>query len=466
MEALLFSLHEKPFRNKINTMIKSKVMFSNKQLFRLIFPLLVEQLLVMLVGMADTIMVSAAGEAAISGVSVVNDVNNLIIAILTAVAGGGAVIVTQYLGNQDSENTKLSASQLIMISFLISLIFGVLCVSFHSQILHVLYGSVEADVMESAKVYFWITALSFPFLGVYNSAAALYRSMNRTNTTMRVSILMNIINLVGNFICVYLLKMGAAGVAWPTLVSRIVAAAVMFKLCFDEEAPVSVMWKDILSWKQTIISRILSIAIPNGVENGLFQLGKVIVSTFVATYGTMQIAANGVTNSFCVLCYTTEMAMQLAVVTVVGQCVGANDYAQAKYYIRKMLIMSWIMAIVNNIIVFVVSPFALQLYSLKGETMAITETILGMECLAVAVFHALAFVLPTCLRAAGDAKYTMYVGVISMFAARVVGAYVLGTVLGYGVVGTRIAMYIDWIVRIVFFLVRYRNGKWMEYRAI
>lgn len=447
-------------------MTESKKMFSNKQLFRLILPLLVEQLLVMLVGMADTIMVSAAGEAAISGVSIVNDVNNLIIAILTAVAGGGAVIVTQYLGNQDDTNTKLSASQLIMISFLISLAFGILCVVFHSSILHLLYGSVDFEVMESAKVYFWITALSFPFLGVYNSAAALYRSMNRTNTTMRVSILMNVINLVGNFICVYLMKMGAAGVAWPTLASRVVAAGVMFYLCFDKEAPVNVVWKDILTWNKSILSKILSIAIPNGVENGLFQLGKVIVSTFVATYGTMQIAANGVTNSFCVLCYTTEMAMQLAVVTVVGQCVGADDYAQAKYYIRKMLIMSWIMAIVNNIIVFVVSPFALQLYSLKGETMAITETILGMECLAVALFHALSFVLPTCLRAAGDAKYTMYVGVISMFAARVVGAYVLGTVMGYGVVGTRIAMYIDWIVRIVFFVIRYRSGKWMEYRAI
>ena len=418
-------------------MTQSKTMFSNKQLFRLIFPLLVEQLLVMLVGMADTIMVSAAGEAAISGVSVVNDVNNLIISILTAVAGGGSVIVTQYLGNQDSENTKLSASQLIMISFLISLVFGVVCVGLHTQILQLLYGSVEVEVMESAKVYFWITALSFPFLGVYNSAAALYRSMNRTNTTMRVSILMNFINVVGNFICVYLMKMGAAGVAWPTLVSRIVAAIVMFRLCFDSESPVSVVWKDILTWNQTIISRILSIAIPNGVENGLFQLGKVIVSTFVATYGTMQIAANGVTNSFCVLCYTTEMAMQLAVVTVVGQCVGANDYEQAKYYIRKMLKMSFVMEIINNIIVFAVSPFALQLYSLSGETMAIAEEILGMECLAVAIFHALAFVLPTCLRAAGDAKYTMYVGVISMFAARVVGAYILGTMLGYGVVGTR-----------------------------
>lgn len=446
--------------------MNSKRMFSNSQLRRLILPLLVEQLLVMLVGMADTIMVSAAGEAAISGVSCVNDLNNLIIAILTAIAGGGAVIVTQYLGNQESENVKLSASQLIMISFLISLFFGIVCIAFHSAILNLLYGSVDADVMENAKVYFWITALSFPFLGVYNSSAALYRSMNRTNTTMKVSILMNAINVVGNYICVYNLHMGAAGVAWPTLASRVVAAIVMLYLCFDREAPVSVRWKDILHWNQSIVSRILSIAIPNGVENGLFQLGKVIVSTFVATYGTMQIAANGVTNSLCVLCYTTEMAMQLAVVTVVGQCVGANDYDQAKYYIRKMVIMAWIMAVVNNIILYVVSPYALGLYSLSSETMSIAETILGMECLAVAIFHALAFVLPTCLRAAGDAKYTMYVGVASMFAARVVGAYMLGTVMGLGVVGTRIAMYIDWVVRIVFFVIRYRSGKWTKYRAI
>lgn len=421
-------------------------MFTNRQLGRLILPLLVEQLLVMLVGMADTIMVSAAGEAAISG--------------------GGSVIVTQYLGNKDEENTKLSASQLLMISFVISLVFGILCVAFHSVILHALYKSIEVDVMNSASVYFWITALSFPFLGVYNSSAALYRSMNRTNTTMRVSILMNVINIVGNFICVYLLHMGAAGVAWPTLASRVVAAIVMLALCFDSEAPISVVWKDILTWNQTIISKILSIAIPNGIENGLFQLGKVIISMFVATYGTMQIAANGVTNSFCVLCYTTEMAMQLAVVTVVGQCVGANDYDQARYYIRKMLIMAMVMAVINNVILFVVSPFALQLYTLKNETLAITETILGMECLAVGLFHALAFVLPTCLRAAGDAKYTMYVGVLSMFFARVAGAYILGTVMGLGVVGTRIAMYIDWIVRIVFFAIRYKSGKWTQYRAI
>ncbi len=441
-------------------------MFSNVQLKRLILPLLVEQLLVMLVGMADTVMVSSAGEAAISGVSIVNDVNNLIIAILTAIAGGGSVIVTQYLGNKDAENTKLSASQLITVSFIISLFFGIACVLFHGSILNLLYGSVEESVMENAKVYFWITALSFPFLGVYNSSAALYRSMNHTGTTMKVSILMNIINVVGNYICVYLLGMASAGVAWPTLVSRIVASIIMFTLCFDKKKPVSVTWNDILTFRKNIISKILSIAIPNGVENGLFQLGKVLVSTFVATYGTIQIAANGVCNSLGVLCYATEMAMQLAVVTVIGQCVGANDYDQARYYIKKMLIMAAIMALVNNVLLYLLSPYALSLYTLKGETLDIAETVLGMECLAVILFHAPAFVLPTCLRASGDAKYTMYVGVASMFLARVLGAYILGTVLGLGIIGTRIAMYIDWIVRIIFFVIRYKSGKWTKFRAV
>ena len=441
-------------------------MFSKKQLIHLIFPLLIEQLFMMLVGMVDTIMVSAAGEAAISGVSIVNDVNMLIISILTAIAGGGSVIVTQYLGNKDSEKTKLSASQLIMISVLISLGFGILCFCFHSSILHLLYGSVASDVMQNAKDYFWITALSFPFLGLYNSATALYRSMNKTNITMRVSLLMNAINVVGNYICVYRMHMGAAGVAWPTLVSRIVASIIMFALCFNSNHPIHINFKDIFTWNQRIIEKILSIAIPNGIENGLFQLGKVIVSVFVATYGTMQIAANGVTNSFCILCYTTEMAMQLAVVTVVGQCVGANDYDQAKYYIRYMLRLSMIMAIINNIIIYVASPLALNLYTMKGETFAIAETIIGMECLAVGLLHAPAFVLPTCLRASGDAKYTMYIGIASMFLARVVGAYTFGTVMGLDVVGTRIAMYIDWIVRILFFAYRYKSNKWMAYRAI
>lgn len=443
-----------------------KRMFSNAQLRRLIFPLLIEQLLAMLVGMVDTVMVSSAGEAAISGVSIVNDLNNLVIALLSALAGGGAVIVSQYLGHGDRELTRKAASQLVMIAFVISTVLGLFCVAFHTGILQVLYGSVEADVMTSAKEYFWITALSFSFLGVYNSAAALFRSMNETRSTMNVSILMNVINVIGNYIGVYVLHLGAAGVAWPTLISRIVAAVVMVGMAFNPRRAISIVWNDILAWNRELIRKILSIAVPNGIENGLFQLGKVIVSIFVATYGTSQIAANGVSNSLSTLCYVSEMAIQLASVTVIGQCVGANDYEQAEYYVHKLIRIAWIMAAVNNLLVYLAMPYALSLYSLSSETLKIAETILTMECIAVTTIHAPAFVLPTCIRAAGDAKYTMYVGVGSMFGARVLSAYLLGTVLGMGVVGTRIGMYIDWGVRIIFFVYRWRSGKWKLYRLV
>lgn len=443
-----------------------KRMFSNAQLRRLIFPLLIEQLQAMLVGMVDTVMVSSAGEAAISGVSIVNDLNNLVIALLSALAGGGAVIVSQYLGHGDRELTRKAASQLVMIAFMISTVLGLFCVAFHTGILQVLYGSVEADVMTSAKEYFWITALSFSFLGVYNSAAALFRSMNETRSTMNVSILMNVINVIGNYIGVYVLHLGAAGVAWPTLISRIVAAVVMVGMAFNPRRAISIAWNDILAWNRELIRKILSIAVPNGIENGLFQLGKVIVSIFVATYGTSQIAANGVSNSLSTLCYVSEMAIQLASVTVIGQCVGANDYEQAEYYVHKLIRIAWIMAAVNNLLVYIAMPYALSLYSLSSETLKIAETILTMECIAVTTIHAPAFVLPTCIRAAGDAKYTMYVGVGSMFGARVLSAYLLGTVLGMGVVGTRIGMYIDWGVRIIFFVYRWRSGKWKLYRLV
>lgn len=441
-------------------------LFSNAQLRKMIVPLLIEQLLLMLVGMLDTIMVSSAGEAAISGVSIVNDVNNLIIQLLAAVAGGGSVVVSQFLGYGDQERTRKSAGQLVLVSVVISLLLGVGCFILHRQILHALYGSVASDVFESGAVYFWITALSFPFLGAYNAAAALYRSMGDTKATMRVSIIMNLVNLIGNYILIYHFHMGAAGVAWPTLASRVVAAVLMTSMAFNQNNEIFLTWKNIIQYNFRTIRQILTIAIPNGIESGLFQLGKVLVSTFVATYGTSQIAANGVTNSLAVLCYATEMAMQLAIVTVVGQCVGANDYDQAKYYIRKMVTWAWVMAIVNNLAVYGISPFALGLYTLTPETLKIAQTILAMECIAVSVLHPLAFVLPTSMRAAGDAKFTMVIGVASMFLSRVAGAYLLGTVLGMGVVGTRIAMYIDWTTRILFFVWRYQSGKWMEYRVV
>lgn len=440
--------------------------FSNKELRALIVPLLFEQFLNLLVGMVDMVMISGAGEAAISGVSIVNEINNLAIQVLGAIGGGGAVIISQYLGFRDRRTAGRSASQLFTLTLLISVLTGAVCVIFHTQILETLYGSVEADVMESAKTYFWITALSFPFLGLYNSGTAIFRSMEQTKVTMYASVMMNGINIVGNYIGVYLLHQGVAGVAVPTLVSRMAAAALMLGLCLGRKYELHAELPSILRWDSFIQHKIISIALPNGVESGLFQVGKILVSSIVATFGTAQIAANAAAGGLTSLCYTTECAMQLAIVTVVGQCVGANDYGEARYYVKKMMRIAWILAIASNALLMAVFPVAIRIYGLSSGTEQIARTITLMECVAIALIHTPAFVLPCALRAAGDAKFTMYFGVISMFLARVGCAWLLGRVFGLGVVGTRIAMYLDWGLRSAFFVFRYRSGKWTKFRVV
>ena len=304
-------------------------MFSNQALRKLIFPLVIEQVLVMLVGMADTAMISYAGEAAISGVALVDMVNYLVITLLTALATGGAVIVSQYLGSRDEQSSRCAAGQLMTVTFFVSLAIMAVCLLLHRAILRLLFGAVDADVMQAAVTYFFITALSIPFLGVYNSSAALFRSMGKTRVTMYVSLLMNAINIAGNAVGVFVLRAGVAGVAVPTLIARAVAGVLMTRLAFRRKNVVSLAWEQILCWKREMVSRILKIAVPNAIENGLFTLGRVLVTTIVATFGTSQIAANGIASSVDMVAIIVVSAINLAIVTVVGQCVGANEYDQA-----------------------------------------------------------------------------------------------------------------------------------------
>lgn len=441
-------------------------MFTDTQLRKLIFPLMVEQVLVMLVGMLDTVMVSSAGEAAISGVSIVNEVNWLVIAVMDALAAGGSVVTSQYLGYGRREETDLSASQLIMISILIPLILGAVCFFSARSILTLLYARISPEVMDAGVIYFRITALSFPFLGMYNSCCALYRSMSRTKSIMNTSILMNVINVAGNYFGVYVLHLGVAGVAWPTLVSRAVAAMIMFRLCFYPENELCIRWKQIFMADRPTLRRIMSMAVPNVVESGLFQMGRIIVTIFVSTYGTSEIAANAVANGLGNLCYIADNALGLAIMTAVGQCVGAGRYEEAECYGRKLVKIAWVAEILECGLCWISLPLLMQMYEMTPETAAIVQRIMILCFAATALLHAPAFVLPNAIRAAGDARFTMAVGVGSMFCVRIVGAYLFGTVLGLKTQGIWIAMYCDWIVRICFFYARWRSGKWKEFRVV
>ena len=344
-----------------------KYLFSNKDLRKLIVPLIFEQALAITVGMADTMMISSVGEAAVSGVSLVDMVNMLIFSVLAALATGGAVVTSQFIGAKKPEKARLSAKQLLYTVIIASLLLSVLAILARGPLLRLFFGSIETDVMENAIIYLTISAVSFPFLAVYNACAALFRSMGNSQITLKVSILMNAINICGNALCIFVLHMGVAGVAVPSLVSRAVAGILLYiflrnprYLVHFDRQPFSLDW--------SMIKNILYIGIPSGIENGIFQLGRVLVVSIISGFGTVQIAANGVANNLDAMGCIIGQAMNLAMITVIGRCVGANDENQIRYYTKKLLLITYISTIaLNSCILLSLNPI-LKLYGLSQET--------------------------------------------------------------------------------------------------
>lgn len=440
--------------------------FSNQALKQLLIPLVIEQILAMLVGMTDTLMVSSAGEAAVSGVALVDMVNYLMITILTAVATGGAVIVSQYLGSRQSDNAEKSAGQLVMISAVISLAIMAICLVFSRQLLQLLFGTVEADVMQAAMTYFLITACSFPMLGIYNASAALFRSAGKTDVTMYISLMMNTVNIIGDFIGVQLLGAGVAGVAVPTLISRGLAAVVITALAFRERNRIVLRWKNIVCWDAPLLGRILRIAVPNGIENGLFALGRVLVTSIVSQFGTVQIAANGVANSIDQIAIVVVNAANLAIITVVGQCIGAGEPDQAQFYTKKLMKISYLSTGILGVVVCAALPLILRVYQLSESTMWYAAVLIVMHNILAFALHPTSFNLANSLRAAGDVRFTMYTGILSMLIFRLGSAVLFGILLNLGIIGVWIAMGMDWLARSVAFSVRYAGGKWRTIRSI
>jgi len=440
--------------------------FGNRELFALILPILVEQLLTMLVGIADTLMVSYAGEVAVSGVSLVNQLNNVFIFVFGAVASGGAVVASQYIGRNDRENGVTAASQLLMITVLISVFLMGISVLFRNQLLSLLFGRVEPDVMEASVTYLVISALSFPALAVYNSAAALFRSMGKTKAVMNISIVMNAINVIGNAVGIFVLHAGVAGVAVHSLISRTFAAAVMLVLCFQTKNMLYVQMKKVLAWNGKMLKRILNIAVPGGVENGLFQLSKVALSSIVALFGTVQIAANGVAQSFWSMASLFCIAFGYAFVTVIGQCMGAGDIEAADYYNKKLLRITYMGSVAWNILIMVLTPFVLMLYSLSEDTRNLVILLVIIHSVFNILLCPVAFSLSNGLRAAGDIQFTMYASIFATVVCRVIFSIVFGMWMNLGVIGICLAMVGDWLVKAALIWLRYRSRKWTKFRVI
>ncbi len=436
-------------------------LFSKKDLRKLIIPLILEQTLAITVGMADTMMISSAGEAAVSGVSLVDMFNNLIISVLAALATGGAVVTSQCIGAGRREEACRSARQLVFTEAAITIGISVLVLLFHRQILGLFFGQIEADVMQNAIIYLIISVFSFPLLAVYDSCAALYRSMGNAQITLKISLLMNVINVVGNAIGVYVLKLGVAGVAIPSLVSRGVAGVVLFTLLHNPDNLVF-LTRGKFKVDATIVKRILFIGIPSGIENGIFQLGRVLVVSIIAAFGTSQIAANGVANSLDSMGCIVGQAMSLAMITVIGRCVGAGEEGQVRYYTKKLLGETYFYTAVINSIILLLLPWILQIYGLGEETTRLSYILVMIhDGMAIFLWPA-SFVLPNMLRACNDVKYTMVVSIFSMITFRIGFSYLFGVHMGWMAVGVWAAMVIDWVFRVLCFVGRYLAGTWRK----
>lgn len=436
------------------------MLYSGKDLKKLILPLVFEQFLAILVGMVDTVMISSVGEAAVSGVSLVDNINILVINICAAMATGGAVVAGHFLGQKDEESAGNAAWQLILFSAAAALFISVCLALFHRQLLAIIFGNVEEEVMSSAVTYLLITAVSIVPLAVYNSCAALFRAMNDSKTTMLISILMNMINIAGNTILIYGAGMGVAGAAIPTAISRTTAAVLIF--CLLNHTGRAIHIRGRMTWRIDggLIKKILYIGVPNGVENSLFQLGKILLLSLISTLGTFAMAANAVCNTIAGFNVLPGQAIGLALVSVTAVCVGAGDIRQTRYYTRKLMLATWISTAALSLLLLFFAPWIIKVYHLSYETEQLAVQIIRYHAVMAILIWIPSFTLPNALRAAGDVIWTMFVAIGSMWVFRIGAAYVFEKYLGMGLMGVWIAMTIDWAFRAACYELRYHGHRW------
>ena len=446
--------------------MKQQHMFTNRMIRSLLIPVVLEQLLNSIMGTADTMMVSNVGSAAISAVSLVDSINILVIQAFSALAAGGAIVCAQYIGQQNQERANESARQVLFIITLISIVVSAICLGFKKPLLRLIFGSVEADVMRASEIYFFYTALSFPFIALYDAAASIFRAQDNTKGPMTISMISNIMNIVGNAIMIWGFHMGVAGAAIATLISRIFCALVVLIQLRRDRQPIVV--RDYLKIRPDwpMIGRILGIGIPSGVENSMFQLGKLAIQSTVSTLGTVAIAAQAMTNILENLNGIAGIGVGVGLMTIVGQCMGANRKDEAVYYIKKLSVIAEVTIIVSCLLVFVLTRPITMLGGMEKTSADMCWHMVMWITIVKPIMWVSAFVPAYGLRAAGDVKFSMISSCAVMWLCRFCLSVLLIRGLGFGPMGVWIGMFADWTVRAVLFTWRFHSRKWLEHKVI
>ena len=443
--------------------VKKEVRFSNRELVALIAPMVAEQFLAILVGLADSLMVATVGDASISAVSLVDSISNLMIYIFSAMAAGGAAVAGQYIGRRESGSANAAGKHLVALLGVTSLSFTVLLYLFKTAILTTVFGRIEPDVMAATDKYYSIVMASIPAIALYNGGAAIFRTMERSDVSLKVSLLMNGINVTGNALLIFGFHMDVAGVAIPTLVSRTVAAAVILALLLNGKLPLNLRGIRAFRPNARMLHNIFYISIPSGMENGMFHMGRLILFSLVSSFGTASIVANAIGNTLGNFHCFAGQAMSLGVTTVISQCVGAGDYHAARYYLRKLLLAGYALMSAVNLLLIALMPVIMRVYDVSPEARHLAVIVSLIHGVAAIFLWLPSFMLPAFLRASGDAAFTMLASMLTMWLCRVCLAFVFGKLMGYGVIGVWVAHSIfDWTVRSIVFYARYRSNVWTK----
>ncbi len=446
--------------------MKSERMFSGRDLRKLLIPLIIEQVFTALMGTADTMMVARVGSAAVSGISLVDSINTLVLYLLSALATGGTIICSQYIGRRDRAEAGCAAHQVILATLMLALAMMAFCLALRTPLLRLIYGSVEADVMASAQVYFLVTAISYPFIALFSTYAALYRAAGNSRVSMLVSGGCNLVNIGGNALLIFGLGLGVLGAALATLTSRVLSAVIMMLIQHRPNQPLDFGPITGIKPDFAVIRRVLSVGLPSGVENSMFQLGKLVVQSTVSTLGTVAIAANSIVYVLEAFSSMPSMAIGLGLVTVAGQCIGAGELEQAKYYIKRLTALSAVTLLGMNWLVMALTPGVTVLAGLEPQEAEMTIHVMLIISIVKPFLWPLAFTPANGMRAAGDVRYNMCVTTISMWGLRVMLATVLCRCLGFGLTGIWIGYFADWSLRSVLFAGRFVRGKWALHHVI
>lgn len=441
-------------------------LFSNKDLRILLIPLVIEQILNALMGTVDTMMVSNVSSSAISAVSLVDSINVLVIQVFSALAAGGTIICSQYMGQKDSKNATRTAQQLVMVVTVISLAITAVCVIWQVPILRLVFGKVEASVMRDSEIYFLYTALSFPFIGIFNAGSSVFRAQENTRLPMAVSVISNGMNIVGNAILIFGFHMGVAGAAISTLISRIFCAVViMWYLRMPRQEIVVRDYMKIRPDGQRI-KTLLAVGIPTGIENGMFQFGKLAIQSTVSTLGTAAIAAQAMTNILENMNGIAAMGIGIGLMTIVGECIGAGRRDEAIYYTKKLSWIAEVVVVISCILVYLLTEGITKVGGMEPESAKMCLFMMGWITVVKPLVWVLAFIPAYGMRAAGDVKFSMILSCISMWICRVSLCIFLCRVMGFGPIAVWIGMFTDWTVRGIVYMIRFRSRKWMDHQVI